>query len=111
MRIRMYHTEIGEGILTDEKFEGLDLDDMTDKCIFLHGGNKYAAYMDFPKYNCNVGYFQKAEGYEYTPNQLKWINDYIVMSTVANKRYNGRRFNTNAPRNNVGVWVDSFRRI
>jgi hypothetical protein len=74
MKIRMHHTEIGDGYLTTEHSSS-----SYDQPVFVDDfGNVYGPGDNFPRSNCNVGYLHKADGVEYTPEDIQWVHDYIV---------------------------------
>lgn len=74
MKIRMNHTEIGNGYLVIDHATSSD-----GRPVFVDDdGNVFGPGDKFPRMNCNIGYLHKAADYEYTDDELQWVHDYIV---------------------------------
>ena len=73
MNIRMHHTDIGDGQLTTEHGASYG-----QPVFVADDGSVYGPGDKFPRHNCNTGYLQKADGVDYTAEEIQWVNDYIV---------------------------------
>jgi hypothetical protein len=78
MKTRMHHTDIGDGHLTDEHVST----EVGFPVFVADDGTVYGSSDKFPRYNCNVGYLHKADGEDYTEQDLDWVHEYIVRTNL-----------------------------
>lgn len=74
MKIKMHHTDIGDGYLLT-----------TGQPVFVtEAGHVYGPGDIFPRLGCNVGYLHKVDGVEYNDDAIQWVHDYIVSTHTNN---------------------------
>ena len=78
MKIRMHHTDIGDGHLTTEH----SASSYGQPVFVADDGSVYGPGAKFPRYNCNAGYLHKVDGIEYSDDDVQWVHDYIVRTHV-----------------------------
>ena len=74
MKIRMYHTDIGDGYLTTEHSSS----SYGQPVFASDDGTMYGPGDKYPRHNCNTGYLHRVDGVEYSEEDVQWVNDYIV---------------------------------
>lgn len=85
MKIKMFHTDIGEGYLTTEH----PASSYGQPVFVADDGSVYGPGDKFPRHRCNTGYLHRSD-IEYGEDDVQWVHDYIVWTHL--KEYNGVRW-------------------
>ena len=79
MKIRMYHTDIGDGYLTTEHSAS-----SYGQPVFVgDDGTAYGPGDSYPRHGCNTGYLHRVDGVEYSEEDVQWVHEYIVRTHLS----------------------------
>jgi len=79
-QIPAHHTQLGRGVLDTR---GATADNYLEPRFVRTDGSEVSTADDV------CGYLHRAEGVEYTAEQLAWIDDYIAVTALADKPFDG----------------------